>query len=214
MTIKRTVCDKIERSYRLFKAKDALFRVTWLLSTGVNLNCHVITWPAFRISAFPELFKCHLHTFLHKRHFPGHVTIIDKLQLNFTVLPAVNWICHYYVTCILQFQPLQLSKFDLTNFQRLNYILRVTWLMLKWNKRTLAKLTTGQTMLSRLRDRYRTVGIFHPMQLNIKGRGINRTLKIETVKGQTVGGWGVIAYTWKNLNNFGFKIFIAPVFSC
>jgi len=34
---------------------------------------------------------------------PGHVTVVDKPQLNFTVLPAANLNCHDHVTCFYNF---------------------------------------------------------------------------------------------------------------
>jgi len=41
---------------------------------------------------------------------------------------------HYQcpVTGLLQFETLQLSKSNLTNFQRLNYILKVTFTIFDW----------------------------------------------------------------------------------
>jgi len=47
-------------------------------------------------------------------------------QLAFTVLQAQKLDYQSHMTCLLEFQLLQLSKFSLSNFQRLNYVLKVT----------------------------------------------------------------------------------------
>jgi len=38
-----------------------------------------------------------------KMIFPGHMNVVDKLQLNTTVLPAANFYCYEHVTCFYNF---------------------------------------------------------------------------------------------------------------
>jgi len=61
-------------------------------------------------------------------HLKSHC--FDRFQLAFTVLQVLKLHYQRHVTCLLQFQLSQLSKFDLPNVQRLNYILKVTCLIL------------------------------------------------------------------------------------
>jgi len=54
----------------------------------------------------------------------------DRCQLAFTVLHAQKLNYQSHVTCIWQLQFVQLSKLNLSIFQSLNRVLKITWLFL------------------------------------------------------------------------------------
>jgi len=76
-----------------------------------------------------------------------------QCPLAFTVLQPLKLNYPGHVTCILQFKFVQLSKFNLSIFQSLNCVLKVTWLFLTLST-GLYSVACSKIELSKSRDVY------------------------------------------------------------